>query len=56
MKLYDLSPGDNFILAGDDDSPVFRFERLDGMYSICWLGDSIVHLAAFTPVIRFNKN
>jgi len=58
MKLYDLDKGDFFRLAGDDNSPVIKFDHLDGMYSVCYLekdGDfnELVHLAGFTPVLRY---
>ena len=52
MKLYELEKGDSFTLAGEDDSPVFTFDHVDGMYSVCWLAGSIVHLGASAPVLK----
>lgn len=54
MKLYDLDRGDKFKLAGDDNSPVFTLETLDGMYSICHMEKDLhpYHFAGYTPVIR----
>lgn len=56
MKLYELTKGDSFKLAGDDLSPVFIFDHVDGMYSYCTCGTRVVHLAAFAPVIRINND
>lgn len=61
MKLYNLDRGDKFKLAGDDNSPVFEFDHLDGMYSVCYSLDpydyrDIIHFAGFTPVIRVKEN
>lgn len=60
MKLYELEKGDKFKLAGDNLSPEFIFDHIDGMYSLCYLFDhkkgevtaNIVHLGASSPVIR----
>lgn len=52
MKLYELAQGDHFKLAGDDNSPIYRFYKVDGMYSICYnKHGKIVHLAAYAPVL-----
>lgn len=53
MKLYSLDEGDYFKLAGDPDSPVFRFYKIDGMYGICYTKKGeILHFVGTAPVIR----
>ena len=56
MKLYNLDIGDKFILAGDPNSPVFTFHRLDGMYSICYTNNLDVYtLGSSAPVLRIEE-
>lgn len=57
MKLFNLEKGDKFKLAGDDNSPVFEFDHLDGMYSVCYTRDNrkIWNFAGYTPVIRVKE-
>jgi len=56
MKLYELEKGDTFRLAEDDDSPIFTFEKVDGMYSRCFtVSGDLIHLAAYAPVIKENE-
>jgi len=53
MKLHELEKGDTFRLAEDNDSPVFTFEKVDGMYSRCFtVSGDLIHLAAYAPVIK----
>ena len=52
MKLYELKKGDKFIITDEMDSPTFEFEKVDGMYSICFINKEIIHLSASTPVER----
>ena len=57
-KLYELTKGDSFIVAFEDEQgshirseEVFTFSKIDGAYSICYdQGGNIVHWAAYTPV------
>jgi hypothetical protein len=66
MKLYDLKHGNKFRivdnetkvpLASAEAEPdkVYWFGHLDGMYSYCKDGDSVVHFAAWTEVERIDK-
>ena len=59
MKLYELGRGESFRLAGDDNSPVFKLDRLDGMYSLCYYieegKEKVAHLAGSTPVLVTNE-
>ena len=50
MKLYDLPRDTRFTLVDDDSNTVFTLERIDGMYSRCYLGDALVHLAANSDI------
>lgn len=50
MKLYELPKGSRFTLVEDDSQAVFTFERIDGMYSRCYLGDALVHIGANADV------
>jgi len=51
MKLYDLKPGDRFSIK--DDDRVFRLEKLEGMYSICYDQDNhIMHIIATIDIIK----
>jgi hypothetical protein len=50
MKLYELPRESRFTLVDDDSQTVFMLERIDGMYSRCYLGDALVHLAANSEV------
>jgi len=53
MKLYELEKGDTFRLEEDNDSPLFTFEKVDGMYSRCFtVAGDLIHLAAYALVIR----
>lgn len=50
MTLLDLTRGDNFTIDGDDEQ-VYRFDHIDGLYSVCYTyDDEIVHVSAFAPV------
>ena len=50
MKLYELPRDTRFTLVDDDSNTVFMLERIDGMYSRCYLGDALVHLAANSDI------
>jgi hypothetical protein len=50
MKLYELPRDSRFTLVDDDSNTVFMLERIDGMYSRCYLGDALVHLAANSDI------
>ena len=50
MKLYELPRDSRFTLVDDDSNSVFMLERIDGMYSRCYLGDALVHLSANSDV------
>ena len=65
MKLYELKKNDLFKLDAESyDGYVFKFDHVDGMYSVChvaegtknsegtgWIGE-VVHLAVYAPVIK----
>jgi len=50
MKLYELPRDSRFTLVDDDSQTVFTLERIDGMYSRCYLGDALVHIGANADV------
>jgi hypothetical protein len=55
MKLYNLKRTDRFIIVGAEEDGEFLFDHLDGAYSVCYLGTSLIHIAAYTDVIRLDK-
>ncbi len=56
MKLYELHKGDHFILADDPQRTPFEFEKVDGMYSRCYLNERVVvHLNANADVIKLES-
>ena len=52
MKLYELKRNTRFTLVGDDSSTVFMLYHIDGAYSVCYLGDAIVHISASAEVVE----
>ena len=53
MKLYELKKGDHFVLKDDPQKTPFEFEKIDGMYSRCYLNERVVvHLNANADVIK----
>ncbi len=50
MKLYNLPNKVHFTIIEDDSQRVYLFDHIDGMYSVCYDGDEIFHLAAWTEV------
>jgi hypothetical protein len=50
MKLYELARDSRFTLVDDDSQTVFVFDHIDGMYSMCYLGDALVHIGANADV------
>ena len=55
MKLYELPRDSRFNLVGDGSHTVFRLERIDGMYSRCYLGDALVHISVGADVEEEGK-
>lgn len=53
VQLYNVERNSIVSLAGDE---IFKFERLDGMYSVCYtLAGNLFHLGATTPVYVWSK-
>jgi hypothetical protein len=50
MKLYELPRESRFTLVDDDSHTVFNFDHIDGMYSVCYLGEALVHISACAEV------
>ena len=50
MKLYELARDSRFTLVDDENQTVFVFERIDGAFSRCYLGDALVHIGANADV------
>lgn len=50
MKLYELDNNTRFTLNDDESKTVFLLDRIDGAYSVCYLGDAIVHISASAEV------
>lgn len=60
MKIYDLDIGDRFRLAGDDNSPIFIFDYLDGIHAYCLTelevgAHKVVRLLGVTPILRIKE-
>ena len=59
MKLYELPRYTKFTIVDDLDKNVYLFEKVDGMYSRCFDGEQLFHLAAFAevePIYETTKN
>ena len=50
MKLYELGNDKRFTLVDDDLGTVFTCKHIDGAYSVCYIGDEIVHISANAEV------
>ena len=50
MKLSELNRNTRFTLVGGDSSTVFMLYHIDGAYSVCYLGDAVVHISANAEV------
>lgn len=46
MKLYELGNDKRFTLVGDNSGTVFLLDKIDGAYSVCYIGDAIVNISA----------
>lgn len=57
MKLYQLDRNQSFQIVGKEDNGIYKLDHIDGMYSICYQGDTttIVHLAAYSEIVPFPK-
>lgn len=56
MKLYQLVRGSSFRIFDEYPVRVYKFARVDGMYSICYdMGGNVVHIAAYTDVENVTK-
>ena len=53
MKIYELKKGDHFVLADDPQRTPFEFDKIDGLYSRCYLNERVVvHLNTNADVIK----
>ena len=53
MKIYELKKGDHFVLADDPQKTPFEFDKIDGVYSRCYLNERVfVHLNGNADVIK----
>jgi hypothetical protein len=50
MKLYELGNDKRFTLVDDDSGTVFLLDHIDGAYSVCYIGNAIVHISANAEV------
>ena len=50
MKLYELGNDKRFTLVDDDTSIVFLLDHIDGAYSLCYVGDAVVHISASAEI------
>jgi hypothetical protein len=50
VKLYELGNDKRFTLVDDASGTVFLLDHIDGMYSVCYLGDAIVHISASAEI------
>lgn len=50
MKLYELGNDKRFTLVDDSSGTVFLLDHIDGAYSVCYIGNAIVHISARAEV------
>ena len=50
MKLYELEKDKRFTLVDDSSGTVFLLDHIDGAYSVCYIGNVIVHISASAEV------
>ena len=50
MKLYELDDNKRFTLVDDSSGTVFLLDHIDGAYSVCYLGDALIHISASAEV------
>lgn len=50
MKLYELPRDSYFSIEDDPQQRVYLFKHVDGMYSVCYYDDELIHIAAWTDV------
>ena len=50
MKLYELGNDKRFTLVDDASGTVFLLGHIDGAYSVCYLGDAMIHISAFAEI------
>lgn len=50
MKLYELGNDKRFTLVDDSSGTVFLLDHIDGAYSVCYIGNAIVHIIASAEV------
>lgn len=52
IRLYELQKGAVIIV----DNEEIIFDHIDGAYSVCFSVGGIVHLSAYTPLIRIDAH
>jgi hypothetical protein len=50
MKLYELPRNSYFTIEDDPQQYVYLFKHVDGMYSVCYYKEELIHIAAWTDV------
>lgn len=50
MKLYELGNNKRFTLVDADSDTVFLLDHIDGAYSVCYIGNAIVHIIASAEI------
>tara|TARA_R110000822_G_scaffold10794_1_gene40475 strand:- start:386 stop:643 length:258 start_codon:yes stop_codon:yes gene_type:complete len=55
MKLYELGNDKRFTLTEDDSGTVFLLDHIDGAYSVCTIGNAVVHIEAFAEIVEVVK-
>ena len=50
MKIQDLIRDTRFTLVGDGSHTVFRLDRIDADFAVCYLGDAAVHISVGAEV------
>ena len=46
MKLHDLERDKRFTLVDDASGTVILLDHIDGLYSVCYIGEAVVHISA----------
>jgi hypothetical protein len=50
MKLYELGNDKRFTLVGDNSGTVFLLDHIDYAYSVCYIGNAIVHISTSAEI------
>ena len=58
MELHELKRGDMFEIINEDGQSFpgpYKFDHIDGMYSVCYLNGDLVHVVAWAEVRKIEN-